>query len=1053
MIFEHNLYHNNPLRDAMSKAYRADETTLINQLLKDAEMDPASKERIHATAKQLLLEMRQRRANESGLEAFLHTYDLSSEEGIALMCMAEALLRVPDNYTVDRLISDKLSTANWDEHLNKSSSFFVNAATWSLLLTGKIFAPTLDNQKSLFASLKRTFSRLGEAVIRPIILQGMKMIGNQFVMGTTIADALKRAKKLEKTGYRYSYDMLGEAARTADDAEKYYKSYLDAIHAIGLASVGLDPRQGPGISVKLSALHPRYELAKKELVFKDIVAKVLSLAESAKEHNIGMTIDAEEADRLDFSLDIIEAVFSSPTLAGWEGFGLAVQSYQKRAPFVIDWLADLSQKHQRRFMVRLIKGAYWDSEIKVSQLSGFEGYPVFTRKNGTDVSYIACAKKLLSKPECFYSQFGTHNAHSVATIIELTKGRKDFEFQCLHGMGEILYDQLIGQYPCRIYAPVGTHKDLLGYLVRRLLENGANTSFINHISDTSIPLDKIIADPIEKMSYVNPKSHPKIPLPKDIFQNPSAPPNVARVNSKGTDFSNILTLKDLQAALNKADKETFEAGSIIDGKMLTNGDKAPVLSPSDRTRTVGYVYSAKSEDVDHAFEVATQGFKAWSQVPVDERARIVERAADLIEENIPTLMLLLNCEGGKHLIDCASEIRETVDYCRYYAARARVDMVEHVLDGPTGEKNIFSLHPRGIIVCISPWNFPFAIFAGQMLAAIVTGNVVLAKPAEQTPLIAAYAIKLFHEAGIPKNVLQLLIGRGSVVGAKMVADPRASGVMFTGSTETAQIIQQSLAAKTGPLTPFIAETGGQNVMVVDSSALPEQVVFDIIQSAFNSAGQRCSAARVLCVQEDIADNVIHMLKGAMAELVVGDPAFLATDVGPVIDKDALQMLLDHRDRMFAEGKLIFEVPMSHHLSSTGNFFAPVAFEIKSLDILKKEVFGPILHVIRYAAKDLDKILQDITNTGYGLTFGIHSRIDATQQYVLNRMPVGNMYVNRNMIGAVVGVQPFGGERLSGTGPKAGGPHYLPRLCVEHTVSINTTAAGGNTTLISLQEDD
>ncbi|HEX2549023.1 MAG TPA: bifunctional proline dehydrogenase/L-glutamate gamma-semialdehyde dehydrogenase PutA, partial [Gammaproteobacteria bacterium] len=981
MIFEHNFYHPNPLRDAMSKAYRADETTLINQLLKDATMDPTAKERIHATAQKLLLEMRHRRANESGLEAFLHQYDLSSEEGVALMCMAEALLRVPDNYTVDRLISDKLSTASWNEHLNKSSSLFVNAATWSLLLTGKIFAPTLDNQKSLFASLKRTFSRLGEAVIRPVILQGMKMIGNQFVMGTTINDALKRAKKLEKKGYRYSYDMLGEAARTKDDAEKYYKSYLEAIHAIGHSSVGLDPIHGPGISVKLSALHPRYELGKKELVFNELVARVLALAKAAKEHQIGMTIDAEEADRLDFSLDIIEAVFSSPTLNGWEGFGLAVQSYQKRAPFVIDWLADLSKKHQRRLMVRLIKGAYWDTEIKVSQLLGLEGYPVFTRKNGTDVSFIACAKKLLAHPDCFYPQFGTHNAHSVATIIELTKGRKDFEFQCLHGMGEILYDQLIGEYPCRIYAPVGTHKDLLGYLVRRLLENGANTSFINHISDKDIPIEKIIADPVDKMSYVTEKPHPKIPLPKNIFQNPSAPPNVARVNSKGLDLSNLLTLNNLQSDLEKADKNNFEAGPIIDGKMLKIGDKAWVQSPSDRTKTVGEVYSATPEDVEHAFDVAAKGFKEWADTPVEKRASILERAADLIEDNIPTLMLLLNREGGKHLVDCLSEIRETVDYCRYYAARARVDFIPHELDGPTGEKNIFSLHPRGTIVCISPWNFPLAIFAGQMLAAIVAGNMVLAKPAEQTPLIAAFAVKLFHEAGIPKNVLQLVTGRGSTIGAKLVADARVAGVMFTGSTDTAQIIQQSLAAKTGPLTPFIAETGGQNVMVVDSSALPEQVIFDIIQSSFNSAGQRCSASRVLCIQEDIADHVIHMLKGAMAELIVGDPSLLSTDVGPVIDKDALQMLLNHRDRMFTEGKLIFEVPMSHNLP--GNFFAPIAFEIKSLNILKTEVFGPILHVIRYAAKDLNKILDDIINTGYGLTFGIHSRIDATQKYVLD----------------------------------------------------------------------
>ena len=1051
MIFEHNFHPLHPLREAINNAYRFDETTLINQLLKNAAMDVTAKERIHATAQKLLLEMRHRRLNESGLQAFLHQYDLSSEEGIALMCLAEALLRVPDKDTADRLISDKLSTTHWDEHLNQSSSLFVNAATWSLLLTGKIFAPTLDNQKSLFASLKRTLSRLGEAVIRPIILQGMKMIGNQFVMGTTIHDALKRAKKLEKKGYRYSYDMLGEAARTQADAEKYHKSYLDAIHAIGHASIGLDPIHGPGISVKLSALHPRYELGKKELVFNDLVTRVLLLAEASKEHHIGMTIDAEEADRLDFSLDIIEAVFSSPTLTGWEGFGLAVQSYQKRAPFVIDWLADLSKKYQRRLMVRLIKGAYWDTEIKVSQQLGLEGYPVFTRKNGTDVSFIACAKKLIATPECFYPQFGTHNAHSVATILELMKDRRDFEFQCLHGMGDILYDQLISEYPCRIYAPVGTHKDLLGYLVRRLLENGANTSFINHISNKTISIEKIIADPVEKMSYVTEKPHPKIPLPKNIFQNPSAPPNVSRINSKGLDLSNIMTLKNLQSELLKADQITYEAGPIIEGKLLKNGDKAPVFWPSDRTKTIGYVYSAKPEDVDHAFTIATAGFKTWAPIPVEKRAAILERAADLIEENIPTLMLLLNREGGKHIVDCLSEIRETVDYCRYYAARARVDFIPHELDGPTGEKNIFSLHPRGTIICISPWNFPLAIFTGQILAAIVSGNVVLAKPAEQTPLIAAFAVKLFHKAGIPKNVLQLLTGRGSTIGAKMVADPRVSGVMFTGSTETAQIIQQSLAAKTGPLTPFIAETGGINVMVVDSSALPEQVIFDIIQSSFNSAGQRCSASRVLCVQEDLADNVIHMLKGAMAELVVGDPSLLSTDVGPVIDNDALQMLLNHRDRMFALGKLIYEVPMSHQLP--GNFFAPIAFEIKSLTMLKTEVFGPILHVIRYAAKDLDKILDDIIHTGFGLTFGIHSRIDATQKYILERMPVGNMYVNRNMIGAVVGVQPFGGEKLSGTGPKAGGPHYLPRLCVERTVSINTTAAGGNTTLISLQEED
>ncbi len=1048
MIFEHNLNKQSPLRTAITKAYRRDETTCLHPLTQEAKIeDPAVKERIHQTAYQLMQEMRKKRESEGGLESFLHQYDLSSVEGVALMCLAESLLRVPDNTTVDRLISDKLSTLDWTQQ--KSSSLFVNAATWSLLLTGKIFAPALDHQKTLSTSLKRMVSRVGETFIRPIILQGMKMIGNQFVMGATIQDALKRAKKLENRGYRYSYDMLGEAARTEADAGKYYKSYQDAIKAIGESGKNHSPIHGPGISVKLSALHPRYEFAKRSRVLHELVPRLLTLAETAKTHHIGFTVDAEEADRLELSLDVIEAVFSNSALSGWEGFGLAVQSYQKRAPFVIDWLADLSKKHKRRLMVRLIKGAYWDAEIKTSQVLGLEGYPVFTRKNSTDVSFLACAKKIIAEAECFYPQFGTHNAHSVATILEWMGQRKDFEFQCLHGMGEILYDQLIDKVACRIYAPVGTYKDLLGYLVRRLLENGANTSFINLVSDQNTPIENIIADPVAKISALSLKPHPKIPLPRDIYKNPENPPNVSRINSKGLDLTDIDTLQTLKIAMEKADTDSYLASPIIDGKSITSANKQPVFSPTDRNRMVGYVYPGNQEDVDRALKSAFEAKHAWANTPVEKRARILERAADLFEENLPVLMTLLCREGGKHIADCLSEVRETIDYCRYYAARALVDFLPKELNGPTGELNQLTLHPRGTFACISPWNFPLAIFSGQILAALAAGNTVIAKPAEQTPLIAAYAIKLLHEAGIPKNVLHLITGKGSVIGGKLVGDTRINGVMFTGSTETAQIIQRTLAGRNGPLTAFIAETGGQNAMIVDSSALPEQVVYDVITSAFNSAGQRCSALRVLFIQEDIASDLLTMLKGAMAEVEVGDPSLIRTDVGPVIDQDALQMLENHAAKMEKEASLLYRIPMK--TSPSGNFFAPCAFELKSLKLLQGEVFGPILHIIRYAAKDLDKILYDIIATGYGLTLGIHSRIDATQQYIIQRMPVGNMYVNRNMIGAVVGVQPFGGEGLSGTGPKAGGPYYLPRLCVEHTVSINTTAAGGNTTLVSLGE--
>lgn len=1053
MMISNLIAKQDPLRYAITMAYRADETSRVQDLLQAAAFPSDTLKRIHDKAKTLIQENLKERKKQKGIDGFLNQYDLSTQEGIALMCLAEALLRVPDRYTMDRLISDKLSTPNWGQHLNTKNSLFVNAATWSLIITGKIFAPTLDTETNLSATLTRLVSRLGTTTIRPIILQAMKLMGKQFVMGTTIENALERAKTLEAIGYRYSYDMLGEGAKTAEDAKKYFKSYQDAIAAIGKASANLDPIYGPGISVKLSALHPRYEVAKRERVMQELVPLLLELAIAAKAQNIGLTVDAEESERLELSLDIIEAVFSNPALNGWEGFGLAVQSYQKRAPFVIDWLADVSKRHQRRFMIRLIKGAYWDGEIKIGQLLGLEGYPVFTRKHSTDVSYIACAKKILAHPDCFYPQFGTHNAYSVAAVLEMLGTRKDFEFQCLHGMGRPLYDQLVTQgIPCRIYAPVGTHKDLLGYLVRRLLENGANTNFVNLIADENTPIDNLVLDPVARIASLHDKPHPYIPLPRNIYfseENSVNHVNVNRLNSKGLDLSNTEILRTLKEAMEKADKNTYRGGSIVNGALVIRGEPEPVLSPSNNQHVVGHVYKASSEDVDQALVNAARASITWANTPVEERAACLERAADLFEQHMPTLMTLLNREGGKQIVDCVSEVREAIDFCRYYAARARLDFLPQTLNGPTGELNQLYLHPRGVIACISPWNFPLAIFAGQILAALVAGNAVIAKPAEQTPLIAVEAVHLLHQAGIPHDVLQLLIGRGSVVGAKLVSDPRIAGVMFTGSTETAKIIQQALTQKKGPIVPLIAETGGQNTMIVDSSALPEQVVTDVVASAFNSAGQRCSALRVLFLQDDIASQVITMLKGAMDELTIGDPALLSTDIGPVIDNEARAMLQKHADKMLNEATLIHQVPMKN--LPQGSYFAPRAFELNSLSQLEGEVFGPILHIIRYNAKDLDKVLDDIIATGYGLTMGIHSRIEATVKHIQSRMPVGNLYVNRNMIGAVVGVQPFGGEGLSGTGPKAGGPHYLPRLCVERAISINTTAAGGNTTLVSLNE--
>jgi RHH-type proline utilization regulon transcriptional repressor/proline dehydrogenase/delta 1-pyrroline-5-carboxylate dehydrogenase len=1036
-----------PAFEAMNKAYREDETASVMALLPAARFDPEALARIYKTAEQLVLATRRNRKKKPGLDSFLQQYDLSSEEGIALMCLAEALLRIPDNYTADRLISERLSSGDWKKHLTSDNSLFVNAATWSLLLTGKIYAPTLNDTASLRTTLKKYLSKSSATVIRPLILEAMKIMGKQFVMGQTIQEALKRARKLEAKGYRYSYDMLGEAARTARDAEKYFHSYQQAIAAIGNVATASNPHANPGISIKLSALHPRYEYSKRKRVLQELAPRLLALAVQAKEKNIGLTVDAEEADRLELSLEVFARVFADSALTGWEGFGLAVQSYQKRAPYVLDWLAQLSRQYQRRISVRLIKGAYWDSEIKQSQVLGLESYPVFTRKSSTDISFLACAKKIFAHPECFYPQIGTHNAHSVAAIMEIAGDRRDFEFQCLHGMGQTLYDTIVGTgpdaYTCRIYAPVGNHTDLLSYLVRRLLENGANTSFINRLGDEKMPVEKILVDPIARVDALAKKPHPHIPLPADLY-------GAERKNSRGLDLSNSQTLITLQEKMAQAATQLYTSGPIING-VMSKRDPAPVYSPTQLKKIVGHVSTATASDVMEALNYAAVAAIRWANTAPEERVACLERAADLLEEATPQLMTLLCLEGGKHINDSLSEIREAVDYCRYYAVQARVAFTPRLLSGPTGETNELSLHPRGIIACISPWNFPLAIFLGQVTAALGVGNVVIAKPAEQTPLIAALAIQLLHAAGIPKDVVQLLPGNGETVGAALVADERVAGVMFTGSTATAQRINLTLAQRKGAIVPLIAETGGQNVMIVDSSALPEQVVADILSSAFNSAGQRCSAMRVVFVQEEIAPRLIEMLTGAMAELKIGDPGLLSTDVGPVIDDEALQMLHKHALRMEQEATLLYQVPMPSDVA--GHFFAPRVYELNGLGQLTGEVFGPVLHLIRYKANELDKVLQEVNNTGFGLTFGIHSRIEATIKYIKNRVSVGNLYVNRNIIGAVVGVQPFGGEGLSGTGPKAGGPNYLPRLCVERAVSINTTAAGGNTTLVSLKEED
>ncbi len=1047
VVFARPLPPASPLRAAIRDSIRSDETEAVARLLAAAEIPPAARERIAERARDLVAAVRRDRIGKGGIDALLHEYALSSQEGVALLCLAEALLRIPDAETVDRLIRDKLGEADWARHLGHSDSAFVNASTWALMLTGRL----LHSERAvrdLRAAWRRFIARSSEPVVRQAVTAAMRILARQFVMGRTIAEALDRARPAERQGWRHSYDMLGEAAVTAADAARYFDAYADAITAIGRYASGRAGVEAPGISVKFSALHPRYEMAQRDRVIAEMALRLLSLAGQARAAGISFTIDAEEADRLDLSLDLIEALALAPELSGWDGLGIAVQAYQKRALPVIDWLADLARRGRRRLMVRLVKGAYWDSEIKRSQERGLDGYPVYTRKLATDVSYLASARRLLEGGTAFYPQFATHNAHTVAAVLEIAGAQRDWEFQRLHGMGEALYGEVVGpaklDRPCRVYAPVGSHEELLAYLVRRLLENGANTSFVNRIVDERQPIDEIIADPVARLARLQAKPHPRIPLPADLY----AP---ARRNSHGLDLNDPSALTVLRDELSEAFRRRWHAAPIIGGVEQSDDGEA-VFDPSDRRRLAGTVVMAGPEHVDRALARAAASAAAWERRPAGERAALLERAADLFEKHRARLIAPIIREGGRTIAAAVAELREAVDYLRYYALRARADFsAPETLPGPTGERDQLALRGRGVFACISPWNFPLAIFTGQVAAALAAGNAVVAKPAEQTPLVAAEAVRLLHKAGIPGNALHLLPGTGEVVGARLVADPRIAGVAFTGSTETARSINLALAQRPGPIVPLIAETGGQNAMIVDSSALAEQVVADVLTSAFESAGQRCSSLRLLYIQADCADRLLAMLAGAMAELTIGDPALLATDIGPVIDEAARDALEQHSVQMGGEGRLLCQCAMPPGLYN-GTFFAPRAFEIDSARRLDHEVFGPILHVVRWEADRLDRALDEIDATGYGLTLGIHSRIGENVRRIFSRLRIGNSYVNRNMIGAVVGVQPFGGERLSGTGPKAGGPRYLQRFATERTVATDTTAAGGNATLLSLQEE-
>ncbi|MGB1351969.1 MAG: bifunctional proline dehydrogenase/L-glutamate gamma-semialdehyde dehydrogenase PutA [Luminiphilus sp.] len=1034
------------LRQYIRAQTHADEAEVANRLLREDNLDSATKTTISDQAT-LLVEGCRQRSHEAGtLDAFLQEFGLSNKEGVALMCLAEALLRVPDEATADQLIAEKIRSGDWGSHQGASSSRFVNASVWGLMLTGRVVALGSETTEDTGSWVKTLTRKLGEPAVRRAILQAMRIMGGQYVLGRTIEEAIRKGRAANSPGTRFSFDMLGEGARTASDAQRYFDAYAEAICVLANANTEGNITHADGISIKLSALHPRYAFSQYDRVISELLPRVKQLALMAKAGDISLTIDAEESERLDISLDLFEALARDPDLTAWDGLGFVLQAYQKRAEATCDWLIALARETDRRLMVRLVKGAYWDREIKHAQELGLSDYPVFTRKCNTDLSYQICAAKLLGATAVVFPQFATHNAHTVSMIKALAQGNTNFEFQRLHGMGQLLYAQLSKSdpsTPIRVYAPVGNHKDLLPYLVRRLLENGANSSFVNRFLDASVSARELNRDPIEQVLAVSQRRHPKIPLPRHLYAQESAP----WLNAIGFDLNDASVVRDLSKRLTSLSQRT-EARPIVGGQSVTS-EPSPVINPASG-ETVGFVVSASAEEQDKAIELAVSAQPLWDLRGAHYRAECLERAAELLEAQIPELMGVIVSEAGRTLEDALSEIREAIDFCRYYAQQARQNLTDPIkLPGPTGELNELSLHGRGVFLCISPWNFPLAIFLGQVSAALVAGNAVIAKPAEQTPLIAFEAVKLLHEAGIPEDILHLLPG-GKSVGAALVADDRIAGVAFTGSTETAKSINRQLAARNGPIIPLIAETGGLNVMLVDATALPEQVVDDVIVSAFQSAGQRCSALRVLYLQEDIADAVIDMLHGATLELSVGDPMKLQTDVGPVIDAEAQQLIQEHTDRMRREGRLLSEASLDPDLPN-GHFVAPQIYEIDRLDQLKREVFGPILHLIRYKKSELRDVLADIRASGYGLTLGIHSRIDGFAQTVFENTQVGNTYINRNTVGAVVGVNPFGGQGLSGTGPKAGGPHYLYRFVSEKTRTDNVVAKGGNTDLFTLSE--
>ena len=996
-----------PLRQAVTDAYRRDEIEAVQDMLQRAQMTDEERNAASELARRLVTQVRSSRTKASGVDALMHEFSLSSEEGVALMCLAEALLRIPDNATRDRLIADKISEGNWKSHLNNSPSLFVNAAAWGLLITGKLTTNT--SEKNMGSALSRIISKGGAPLIRQGVNYAMRLLGKQFVTGQTIEEALQNGKEREKMGYRFSFDMLGEAAYTEEDANRYYNDYVQAIHAIGKDAAGQGVYEGNGISVKLSAIHPRYSRSQHERVMSELLPRLKELFLLGKKYDIGINIDAEEANRLELSLDLMEALVSDPDLAGYKGIGFVVQAYQKRCPFVIDYLIDLARRNNQKLMIRLVKGAYWDSEVKWAQVDGMDGYPTYTRKVHTDISYLACARKLLDAQDAVFPQFATHNAYTLGAIYQMGKG-KDFEHQCLHGMGETLYDQVVGPQNLgrrvRVYAPVGTHETLLAYLVRRLLENGANSSFVNQIVDENISIDRLIKSPFDTIAEQGIHLHPALPLPRDLYGK-------GRLNSQGVDFSNENVLQNLQEKLNQASSEDFHAASIVNGEARNVGKAQPVRNPADHNDVVGTVSFADAALAQEAIGAAVAALPEWSAKPASERADCLRRFADLLEQHTPALMMLAVREAGKTLNNAVAEVREAVDFCRYYANEA-----ENTL--PKDAKAV------GAIVAISPWNFPLAIFTGEVVSALAAGNTVIAKPAEQTSLIATYAVSLMHQAGIPTSALQLVLGAGDV-GSALTGDARIGGVIFTGSTEVARLINKALS-KRDDSPVLIAETGGQNAMIVDSTALPEQVCLDVLNSAFDSAGQRCSALRILCVQEDVADKMVNIIKGAMDELVVGKPTQLTTDIGPVIDAEAQQNLLAHINRMKGVAKAYHEIKTAADVDDNNSTFVrPILFELNNLNELQREVFGPVLHVVRYRASELDQLIDQINAKGYALTSGVHSRIEGTVDHIRDRIEAGNIYVNRNIVGAVVGVQPFGGHGLSGTGPKAGGSFYLQRL--------------------------